>query len=78
MSTTPVKRPTNVSLDTALVEEARTLGINLSQSSEAGVRAAVKTEKERRWLEENAPAIESFNRWIAENGMPGEDIRAWR
>lgn len=64
------KRGTNVSLRSDLVEEARELGISLSSACETGLAAAVKAEKERRWLEENADAIRSYNEWIAANGNP--------
>jgi antitoxin CcdA len=76
--TAPIRRSTNVSIDAALLDEAKALDLNLSRAGEAGIRAAVKAEKERRWLEENAMAIEYANRWVAENGLPGRDIRAWR
>lgn len=72
------RRSANVSIDAALLDEAKALDLNLSRAGEAGIRAAVKAEKERRWLEENKAAIEHYNRWIAENGMPGRDIRAWQ
>lgn len=64
------KRGTNVSLRTDLVAEARELGIALSQACEEGLAAAVKTEKERVWREENREAIESWNRYVAEHGLP--------
>jgi antitoxin CcdA len=64
------KRPTNISLSAALVDEAKNLGINLSQACEEGLRAATKAERERRWKEDNAEAIQSYNKWIAEHGNP--------
>jgi antitoxin CcdA len=64
------KRGTNVSLRSDLVTEARELGISLSSACEEGLAAAVKAEKERRWLEENKPALDSWNRYIAEYGLP--------
>lgn len=64
------KRPTNVSLSAALVDEARELGINLSQACEDGLAAASKAERERRWLEENRAAIESNHAYIEKHGMP--------
>ena len=64
------KRGTNVSLRADLVAEARQLGISLSSACETGLAAAVKAEKERRWIEENADAIRSYNEWIAKNGVP--------
>lgn len=64
------KRGTNVSLRSDLVAEARELGIGLSGACELGLALAVKAEKERRWLEENKPALDSWNRYIAEQGLP--------
>ena len=64
------KRPTNVSLSETLVKEARELGINVSQACEEGLAAATKAERERRWLEENRDAIESWNRYIEKHGLP--------
>ncbi|HEX5257863.1 MAG TPA: type II toxin-antitoxin system CcdA family antitoxin [Sphingomicrobium sp.] len=64
------KRGTNVSLRSDLVEEARELGVSLSQACEQGLAKAVKAEKERRWIEENAEGIRSYNEWVAKNGVP--------
>lgn len=69
-NSTARKRPTNVSLDMALVAEAKALGINLSQACEDGLAAATKRERERRWLEENGAAIQSQNEWVAKHGLP--------
>jgi antitoxin CcdA len=68
---TPLRRrPTNVSLDAALVEEAKALGVNLSRACEAGLQAELKAERWRRWRDDNAAGIESSNRWVSENGLP--------
>ncbi len=64
------RKPTNVSLDPALVSEAKALGINVSRACEAGLKQQVAQEKSRRWREENAEAIASANAWIEENGLP--------
>ena len=69
------RKATNLSLDRALLEEARALDVNLSRAAEDGLRAAVKAEKERRWTEENRAAIESYNAWVEENGIILSDYR---
>jgi antitoxin CcdA len=69
------RKPVNVSMDTGIVEAARAVGINLSQVSEAAVRAATKKEQERRWQEENRAAMAYWNRWVEENGLPLEKYR---
>ena len=69
------RKAVNLSLDTGVVAAAREAGLNLSQISEAAIRAAAKTEQERRWKEENREAIEGWNRWYEKNGHPLEKYR---
>ena len=64
------KKATNVSLDQALLQEARALGVNVSQAAENGLDAAVRKAKGDAWLEENRSAIEASNTWVEENGLP--------
>lgn len=75
--TTPNRRSTNVSLDADLVNEAKALGLNLSQACEKGLIHELKAARERRWIEENRTAIEATNRWVAENGLPFAARRAF-
>ena len=68
---TPLRRkPTNVSLDAALVADAKSLGINLSRACETGLAAELKAERERQWREENAEAIASSNAYVEKYGLP--------
>ena len=68
---TPLRRkPTNVSLDAALVADAKALGINLSRACETGLAAELKAERERQWREENAEAIASSNAYVEKYGLP--------
>jgi antitoxin CcdA len=61
---------TNVSLDAELVAEAKTLGVSISQASNAGLAEAVKKARGERWLEENREALDSYNAWVETNGLP--------
>jgi antitoxin CcdA len=72
-----MKRATNLSADRELLDEARSLGINLSQTFEDALRAKVKAERERRWLEENADAIESYNEYIGKHGIWSDGERSF-
>ena len=67
---TSSRRPTNVTLPEALLREARELGINLSQACEGGLAAAISAARRSRWLEENREAIEAWNEYVAEHGLP--------
>lgn len=69
------RKPTNVSLDVALVEEAKELGVNISLASARGLEQAVKEARSRRWLEENREALDSYNAYIEANGLPLADLR---
>ncbi len=69
------RRATSMTLDAALLDEARALGVNLSRAAEEGLLIAVKAERKRRWAEDNAEFIRDYNEWIAENGIPNSDIR---
>jgi antitoxin CcdA len=66
----PLRRATNVSLDQSLVEAARELDINLSRACEQGLAREIKATREARWLEENSEAIQSWNDYVAEHGLP--------
>lgn len=66
----PPRRATNVSLDHDYVTEAKALGINISQACERGLIETVKEARAAKWLEENREAIESWNAWVEENGLP--------
>ena len=64
------RKPTNLSLDGALLEEAKALGINISRSAEAGIAEAVNRSTEEKWLQENASALASSNAYVEANGLP--------
>ena len=67
--------PTSVSLDAALVSEAKQLGVSISQASNCGLEAAVKRARAERWLAENRAALDSYNDWVEANGLPLEKYR---
>ena len=69
------RRATNVSLDSAHLAEARELGINISQACERGLVETLAEERARRWKEENREAMEGWNRYVEEHGLPLEDLR---
>ncbi len=74
MPTSP-RKAANLSLDSALLTQARELDINLSRAAEDGIAKAVKAERERRWLEDNDEAIRAHNEYFAKHGLPLEKYR---
>lgn len=69
-ATKSIRKPANLSLDSALLKEAKALGINVSRAAEAGIAQAVKRYKQEQWLKENASALASSNAYIEANGLP--------
>lgn len=65
-----IRKPTNLSIDSALLKEAKVLGINVSRSAEVGIAEAVKVHKQEKWLKENARALASSNAYAEANGLP--------
>lgn len=66
----PTRKATNLSLNSDLLREAKSLGINVSRSAEAGIEEAVMKRKREQWLKENAAALESSNAYVEANGLP--------
>jgi antitoxin CcdA len=69
------RRAVNLFVETDLLDEARRLQINLSETLERRLRTIVKAERERRWLEENREAIASINSFIDQHGLLAGRLR---
>jgi antitoxin CcdA len=67
------KRAVNLFVDVELLDEARRMNINISESLEQRLRSIIRAERERRWLEENREAIAQYNRRVAEHGLLSDD-----
>ncbi len=65
-----IRKAANLTIDGNLLAEARSLSVNISRAAEEGIANAVKVEKERRWKIENRDAIESWNEYVEEHGLP--------
>lgn len=69
------KRAVNLFVETELLDEARRLRINLSETLERRLRTIVKAEQEKRWLEANQAAISSINEFIDQHGLLASRLR---
>jgi antitoxin CcdA len=63
------RRPTNVTLPPSLVNEAKRLGVNVSQTCEAGLLDRVAVARRQRWLVENHDAMDAYNARIERDGL---------
>ena len=64
------KKPTNLSLDPALLRDARALGVNISQAAEQGLQAAVRDARAAAWQAENAARMTEWGQWAEAQGLP--------
>lgn len=64
------KKPTNLTLNSKVLEMARELGMNISQTVDALLAEEVKRRYWEKWQEENKEAIEASNERIARYGLP--------
>lgn len=70
-----MKRATNLSVDAALLDEAKALGFNLSRVLEDGLRHRLSEAKAARWRAENAEAITAHNERVAKAGTFSDRLR---
>lgn len=70
------RKATNLSLDQAMIAEAKELGLNISRIAEVGLTRAIAARKGELWLAENLVAIEGNNRYFAEHGLPFAEFRS--
>ncbi|MFK0572357.1 type II toxin-antitoxin system CcdA family antitoxin [Endozoicomonas sp.] len=72
------KTRTTVTIDEALLAEARSLPIPpLSALFEQSVRKAVKTARAEKWREENRQALAEYNERIEREGVFSEQYGVW-
>jgi antitoxin CcdA len=64
------KKPTNLSLNSKVLEMARELGMNISQTVDTLLAEEVKRRYWERWSEENKSAISEYNERVAREGLP--------
>lgn len=69
------KRAVNLFVDSELLDEAKRLRVNVSETLERRLQAIVKAEQEKRWLEENREAIASINSFIDRHGLLASRLR---
>jgi antitoxin CcdA len=69
------KKPTNVSINRDLLQQAKDHQINLSQALELRLAELLREQKQQQWLRENQDAVEEYNRRIEGNGVFSDGMR---
>ena len=69
------KRAANLTLNAKALEMAKALGMNVSQTLDALLKAEVEKRYREKWLEENRRSIATYNERVARDDVFGDDLR---
>lgn len=72
---TAPKRSANLSVNSDLLNKARSLKINLSATLENALAQQVKKAAHETWLTENKKALKTLNKLADENGLFSDSFR---
>ena len=70
-----IKKATNVTINSDLLQKAKSYKINISKNFEAYLAEVVKKREEQRWLEENQAAFDAVNERIEKEGLFSDEYR---
>lgn len=71
------KKPTNVSINSELLMDARKFGLNLSAELEERLTETLRRRRAEQWLRDNREAIQAYNKFVEENGIWSDEFRTW-
>ncbi|MCX7241326.1 MAG: type II toxin-antitoxin system CcdA family antitoxin [Burkholderiales bacterium] len=71
------KKATNLSLNSKVLEAARAMGINISQTVDALLAGEIQRRYWEQWNEENKDAIDAYNKRIESEGLPLDRYRSF-
>lgn len=75
--TNGTKKPTNLSLNSKVLEMAREMGMNVSQTVDTLLAAEVRRCYWQKWNEENKDAVAEYNTRIEREGLPFAKYRTF-
>ncbi len=71
------KKATNLTLNSKVLEMAREMGMNVSQTVDTLLAEEVKRRYWAKWNEDNKEALDAHNRLIEKFGLPLAKYRTW-
>lgn len=63
------KKAANLSINSSLLDQARSLGINLSATLEQALEAEIRKQTRQKWLEANREALGNCNALTEKEGL---------
>lgn len=71
------RKATNLSINSDLLRIARELQLNLSRELERHLEEVIAERRRNQWLEENRPAIDSYNEHVERHGVFSDGLRTF-
>lgn len=71
------RKATNLSLNSKVLEAAREMGINISQTVDALLADEIKRRYWEKWRDDNQAAFAAHNERVRREGLPLAKYRTW-
>jgi antitoxin CcdA len=71
------KKPTNLTINSDLLQKAKVMNINLSATLEQALTQLLLQKEREHWLEENKQAITKYNDFVEQNGVFSDGLRSF-
>lgn len=71
------KKATNLSINSDLLQKAKELRINISNSLERTLIELIKEQEMKNWEAQNKNSINSYNERVTKNGTFSDEIRSF-
>ena len=69
------KKPTNLTVNSDLLLQAKNMHINISSVLEAALAEKLKQELKDKWLQENSESIKNYNQQVEKFGVFSDELR---
>lgn len=70
-----VKRAVNLRINEKLIDQAKAMNVNLSQTLEASLVEIFREKQRVAWLAENNEAVQAYNQRIEKQGLFSDGLR---
>ena len=71
------KKPTNLTINSDLLQKAKVMNINLSATLEQALTQLLLQKEREHWLEENRQAITKYNDSVEQSGVFSDGLRSF-
>jgi len=76
-NTNAPKKPTNLTVNSDLLNQAKHMKINISLTLENALVETLKNKKKDEWISENKDAIELYNEKVSTYGLFSDEMRSF-